>query len=333
MPTTATSTDTDPRTDPAASVRGVFLPTMSAPGRRLGDVVAAARLAEDVGLESVWVVEQLVAGTGAPVLDATASLAAAAAATDRIALGFGVMIAPLRRPAWAAKQVATLQHLSGGRLLLGIGAGGDRHELSWDAAGARRRERGRRTDELIDALPALLAGEPASVDGVDGATTTVRLSPPAPAPPLLIGGMSDAALRRAVRVGADLFLLPVPPDGVREAVARATELADATGRPAPGITSGLLAAFDDDPALPGPDGLRHVLTDPDGQFGMPDDAIDEMLVVGDVEVISRRIAELGEAGASRVVLSSPAGDWAHQVRRFADATLLAGTTGRSPSAP
>ena len=145
--------------------------------------------------------------------------------------------------------------------------------------------------------------------------------------------MSDAALRRAVRVGADLFLLPVPPDGVREAVARATELATAEGRPVPGITTGLLAAFDDDPALPGPDGLRHVLTDPDGQFGMPDDAVDEMLVVGDVEVVARRIAELGEAGATRVVLSVPAGDWDHQVRRFAQATLLAGTTSRARSVP
>jgi alkanesulfonate monooxygenase SsuD/methylene tetrahydromethanopterin reductase-like flavin-dependent oxidoreductase (luciferase family) len=312
-------------TAPAPVRTGVFLPTMTAPGHALGDVVAAARHAEAVGLESVWAVDQLIAGTGAPVLDSTAVLAAAAAVTERIGLGLGVMIVPLRRPAWVAKQVATLQHLSGGRLLLGVGAGGDRHDLSWAAAGARRSQRGRRTDELLDVLPALLAGEPAAVygdvdgDRRDGDPVVARLSPAAPMPPLLVGGMSDAALRRAVRVGADLFLLPVPPDGVRAAVDRAAALAGEAGRPTPGVTTGLLAVFDDDPALPDADGLRRVLTDPDGQFGMPDEAVGEMLVVGDVDAVARRIAELAGAGADRVVLSSPAGNWAVQVDRFAEA--------------
>jgi alkanesulfonate monooxygenase SsuD/methylene tetrahydromethanopterin reductase-like flavin-dependent oxidoreductase (luciferase family) len=302
---------------------GAFLPTMTAPSHRLGDPVAAARHAETAGLESVWVVDQLVAGTGAPVLESTSVLAAAAAATDRILLGFGVMIVPLRRPAWVAKQVATLQHLSDGRLLLGVGAGGDRHDRSWSAAGVRRQERGRRTDELLDALPDLLAGEASSVPDGDGGTASVRLAPTAPMPPLLVGGMSDAALRRAIRVGADLFLLPVPPEGVAATVERAGTLAAAAGRPAPGITTGLLAAFDDDPDLPDIDGLRHVLTDPDGQFGMPAGAMDEMLVLGDVERVAERIAALWSAGADRVVLSSPAGDWDAQVSRFAQAAELA----------
>ncbi|HEY2241960.1 MAG TPA: LLM class flavin-dependent oxidoreductase, partial [Streptosporangiaceae bacterium] len=92
-----------------------------------GDVPAAARQAEELGFESAWVVDQLVAGTGVPVLDSLTALAGAAAVTSRIRLGVGVLIVPLRPVAWAAKQVATLQYLSGGRVLLGIGAGGDRH--------------------------------------------------------------------------------------------------------------------------------------------------------------------------------------------------------------
>ncbi|UDY34214.1 LLM class flavin-dependent oxidoreductase [Dermatobacter hominis] len=314
--------DTD-TSSPRPIRTGAFLPSMTAPGHPLGDVVGAARHAEDAGLESVWVVDQLVAGTGAPVLDSTSVLAAAAAATSRIRLGFGVMIVPLRRPAWVAKQVATLQHLSSDRVLLGVGAGGDRHDRSWAAAGADRRRRGRSTDDLLDALPPLLDGEPTPIAGDDGTTSTVRLSPPATVPPLLVGGMSDAALRRAVRVGADLFLLPVPPDGVRAAVGRAAELAAELDRPMPGVTTGLLAAVADDPALPDVAGLRHLLTDPDGQFGMPDEAVDEMLVLGDVDAVATRIAALGAAGADRVVLSVPAGDWRVQVERFAEAAARA----------
>src|ERR1700684_148067 len=137
---------------------GVILPTMSRRDGRPGDIPAAAQLAEDRGFESVWSVDQLVAGTGVPVLDSLTALAAAAAVTQRVKLGVGVLIVPLRPVAWTAKQVATLQYLSGDRVLLGIGAGGDRHAGSWDAVGVPRRERGRRTDEALRRLPDLIAG-------------------------------------------------------------------------------------------------------------------------------------------------------------------------------
>ena len=135
----------DARISASAPGVGVFLPSMAPRGSAVGDVVAAARHAESLGLDSVWAVDQLVAGTGSPVLDSPLVLASAAAATERIGLGFGVMILPLRPVVWVAKQVASLQQLSGGRVLFGVGAGGDRHAKSWAAAGVPRRERcGRR---------------------------------------------------------------------------------------------------------------------------------------------------------------------------------------------
>ena len=108
---------------------GVFLPTMGERGENLTDVVTAARQTEDLGFESAWVVDQLVAGTGVPFIDSTVALSAAAGATRRIRLAYGVMILPLRPVVWAAKQVASLQQVSGDRLLFGVGVGGDRHNL------------------------------------------------------------------------------------------------------------------------------------------------------------------------------------------------------------
>ena len=107
---------------------GVFLPSLSDRKAAVADPVAAAVQAESLGFESVWVVDQLVAGTGNAILDSTLVLAGAAAVTERIGLALGVLIVPLRQSAWIAKQVATLQHLSGSRLVLGVGVGGDRHD-------------------------------------------------------------------------------------------------------------------------------------------------------------------------------------------------------------
>src|SRR5689334_8593782 len=106
------------------------------------------------------------------------------------------MILPLRPVAGVAKQVASLQHVSGGRVILGVGAGGDRHDASWQAVGVPRRERGARTDAALRVLPGLIAG-------ADSAE--VRLAPAASVPPIVVGGMSDAALRRTVEFGDGWF--------------------------------------------------------------------------------------------------------------------------------
>jgi alkanesulfonate monooxygenase SsuD/methylene tetrahydromethanopterin reductase-like flavin-dependent oxidoreductase (luciferase family) len=99
-------------------------------------------------------------------------LAAAAGATERIHLGVGVMVLALRDPAWAAKQLASLQHVSGGRVVLGVGAGGVKHGTeAWEAVGVPYAERGRRTDEALALLPGLIRGETgrAAVGRVDHA--------------------------------------------------------------------------------------------------------------------------------------------------------------------
>ena len=294
---------------------GVVLPSMSRRDGRPGDIPALARQAEQLGFESLWVVDQLVAGTGVPVLDSLTALAAAAAITDRIRLGVGVLIAPLRPVAWIAKQVATLQYLSGDRVLLGIGAGGDRHDAAWQAAGVPRRERGHRTDEALRLLPGLIAGRPSRLTP-EGAE--VVLSPGVTVPPIVIGGNSDAAARRAGQFGDEWFVLAGPEELPRYQAA-AAEQAARFGRPVPAITTNLMVAMDDDPTLPGPDRVVSLLTDPDGMFGIPPGQAAGAVVTGSPKVIARHLTRFADAGAHRTIISFVAGAWPRQAELVAEA--------------
>jgi alkanesulfonate monooxygenase SsuD/methylene tetrahydromethanopterin reductase-like flavin-dependent oxidoreductase (luciferase family) len=281
---------------------GVFLPSLSDRNAPVPDPVAAAVHAEALGFESVWVVDQLIAGPGNAILDSTLVLAGAAAATERIRLALGVLIVPLRNVAWIAKQVATLQHLSCGRILLGVGVGGDRHERSWHAAGVPRSERGRRLDVALAVLPDLIAG-----DDVDG----VRLAPGAAVPPILVGGMADAAIRRA-EAHDGWFLLPMPPERLTEAAARVTVP----------VTANQTVAIVGDPALPTRDELVVQMSDPDGLYGAPADVVDQFLLYGEPEEIAERLRAYGAAGATRIVVTFAAGDWHRQAELLADAVDL-----------
>jgi alkanesulfonate monooxygenase SsuD/methylene tetrahydromethanopterin reductase-like flavin-dependent oxidoreductase (luciferase family) len=301
----------------AALAVGVFLPTMSGRGEVLADIVEAARQAEDLGFESAWVTDQLISGTGVPFVDSTVALSAAAGATSTIRLAYGVMILPLRPVVWVAKEVASLQYVSGGRLLFGVGVGGDRHARSWDAAGVPRRERGRRTDAALAVLPGLIAGSAVRLDG-----TTVQLAPGVPVPPIIVGGMADAALARAAAHGDGWFSLPAPPAQIATIAERIAELAADLGRPTPTVTASVTAAIDGDPAVPDRDGLVRRLSDPDGMFGMPADAVPDFLLTGEPSAMAERIDALGAAGAERVVFTLAAGNWSRQAELLAEAISL-----------
>jgi alkanesulfonate monooxygenase SsuD/methylene tetrahydromethanopterin reductase-like flavin-dependent oxidoreductase (luciferase family) len=212
---------------------GVILPTSTPDPAQpiLGDVRASARLAEETGLDSVWSTDHLVAS--APILDSTVVLATAAAVTERITIGFGVMLLALRPVAWAAKQISTLQHVSGNRIALGVGTGNPAHgDVGWRAAGVPFQDRGRRTDEALRVLPALVTGQAAVLDG----ELEVTLAPGSVMPAVLVAGNGDKALRRAAAYGDGWMCIGLPPGDVAAGLTVLGGLAARCGRPVPRST-------------------------------------------------------------------------------------------------
>ncbi|MEU1205645.1 LLM class flavin-dependent oxidoreductase [Nocardia sp. NPDC005825] len=212
---------------------GVFLPTSGTHSTGSGprEVRESARVAEAADLESLWATDHLVASQ--PMLDSTVALSTAAAVTDRIRIGFGAMLVAMRPVAWAAKEIGTLQQVSEGRLLLGIGTGNPAHgDIGWRAAGVPFAERGVRTDRALAVLPGLISGARTALDeGLE-----VALAPGASVPPILVAGNSSRARRRAATYG-DAWM-PINP-GLDDLPGLLTELKDLAaqhGRLTPAVT-------------------------------------------------------------------------------------------------
>jgi len=149
-----------------------------------------------------------------PFADPFVMLGHLAAATQRIRLGVGVFVLPLRNVFAVAKAAATVQRLSGGRLLLGVGAGWCREEF--DAVGARFDLRGARGEEMLEVMAKLWSGEPAEHAGRWYTFPPLQMSPAAPPPPVLFGGTTQPALTRAARLGDGWYC---PPASLEQALA------------------------------------------------------------------------------------------------------------------
>ena len=175
-----------------------------APGAsELRDVVA---FAEREALDALWVADHLLWRT--PVLDPMVALAALSMLTTRVCLGTAVLQLPLRRPLGVAKGIASISHLSRGRVVLGIGVGGD-FRPEWDAAGVDPSERGKRCDEAIDTLRLLWRGFEGRGRYFDSPGLPI-LPPPHELVPIWIGGRGAAAVRRAARCDGALPLWVSP---------------------------------------------------------------------------------------------------------------------------
>src|SRR5918997_3448502 len=148
---------------------GVFLPSYIWEGdgpERARGIREFARTVEDLGFDSLFVTDHLLAAKrfySVSFLEPLSALAVAAGATDRVRLGTSILIMPLRHPVMLAKELATLQFLSGNRMILGAGIGWNDQEYA--ALGVRKSDRGKRTDEMLDIIIPLLEGETVTYQG------------------------------------------------------------------------------------------------------------------------------------------------------------------------
>src|SRR5450631_1831960 len=185
---------------------GIHLPHI---GRKAGpeNIRRCAIQAEELGLADVWVSEHIIVPKdgGYPpspnFWDPVLSLTWAAAVTQRVRLGTSVLVLPMRHPLPLAKELATLHNLSEGRLILGAGVGWLEQEFA--ALGVPFSERGRRLDEGLAMMRAVWSQDPVTFHSrtiaavIEGMTMTPMPVRPIP---LWLGGSSEAALRRTVRV-------------------------------------------------------------------------------------------------------------------------------------
>ena len=185
---------------------------------------ALVRTADEVGFESLWAVEHVVVPVGyesrypyskdgrmpgpenSPIPDPLLALSYAAAITQRIRLATGIVILPQRHPIYVAKELATLDVLSQGRAILGIGVGWLEEEFR--ALGVPFAERVARTEESVRAIRSLWKNEPEPFDGDFYRWGPVQSNPKPvqqPGVPIVVGGHVEGAARRAARIGDGFF--------------------------------------------------------------------------------------------------------------------------------
>ncbi|NUW43818.1 LLM class flavin-dependent oxidoreductase [Nonomuraea rhodomycinica] len=293
---------------------GVILPGVGTQQENGLGLREAARHAEDAGLDGVWHGDHL--AVGGATLDASIALATAAAATSTIRIGTSVFVPAIRPVVWAAKQIATLQYVSGNRLVLGVGSGGGPGQ--WAAAGVAYRRRGTRTDTALELLPELLAGEETRLRDEPG-QPAVTLAPAAEMPPVWVGNASEVAIRRAARLGDGWFPSLIPPREVAEGRARLAELAAGHGRPLPVIAIGGAAALGTGPGVPSRAQLAAGIS---AAYGRPLDEVMDIPLTGRPEEAAEKLHSYREAGAGHAVIGISGGDWRAQVDLLAQVREL-----------
>jgi probable F420-dependent oxidoreductase len=205
--------------------------------------LSVAQAAEAAGFESLWTGEHVVlpdpqappspARPEFPMLHPSTILAYLAGVTERVKLGTGIVLLPQRNPVVLAKELASLDVVSGGRLLFGLGVG--YLEAEFRALGVPFEERGARADEYIDAIKALWTQEQPAFEGRHVSFGGIQARPrplQQPHPPFIVGGASPPALRRAVTKGNGWYGFALDVDGTAKALEGLREAANEVERPA-----------------------------------------------------------------------------------------------------
>ncbi|MGE0484660.1 MAG: TIGR03619 family F420-dependent LLM class oxidoreductase [Gammaproteobacteria bacterium] len=206
----------------------------SGPLATAGFIADCARALDEAGIDDLYVLDHVAIppddaeGSGGRYVDALATLAYVAGITQRIGLGTAVLVVPYRPALATAKWVAAIQELSGGRLVLGVGAGWMPAEFI--ASGVPRTERGRITDATLAFLHDCFANDVVEANG-----QAFIFSPRPPRPPILVGGSGAHVVRRIVAHGDGWIPTVDDPAALAEPVAALNAAMAAAGRPAPRV--------------------------------------------------------------------------------------------------
>jgi len=258
----------------------------------LAELADLCRRAEAAGADALWACDHLF--WHGPCLECLVVLTVAATATERAALGTCVVQLPLRRAVAVAKQAATLQALSRGRMILGVGVGS--HPGEYEQVGAAYHRRGHDLDTGIGELHRAW-GSGTGVDRGDtsstDATERYRQLPSPSRVPVWVGGSSEAALRRAARLADGWMPLFLSVDQYGDAVERLRKEADAV---TPAMV--LFVSVDDDRDRGTARGTAWM----GSLYGLPPKAFERHLVAGGPDQVAARLAEYRSAGAEHVAV-------------------------------
>ena len=193
------------------------------------DLPAYAQKVEELGLDSIWVTENI--GSGAPALECFTALSFMAAHTSKLMVGTSVMLLPLRNPVMVAQTVASLDILSGGRAVLGVGVGNESPDFA--AYGGNVRERASRSDEALEIIKRLWTEDSVTFHGKHFNLDDYQLLPKPvqkPHPPIHVGGGAASVVRRAGRFANSLIPVSKTPEEAKAMFEQAEEHARESGR-------------------------------------------------------------------------------------------------------
>lgn len=278
-------------------------------------------LCERSDIDSVWLSDRLSSPPRDPRPEVMTTLAAIAARTERLKFGPSVLVLPYRTPVVAAKEMATIDYLSGGRLLPAVGVGVELPK-EFEASGVPFRERGRRTDEAIQILRRLWLEDEVTFHGeffhLD--RITIFPKPVQKPPPIWIGGKSEAAMRRAAKLGDGWIPSFITPEEFRAGVETVRRSAGEAGREVPADHFGALINYT---LADSPEAARK-LADPFIPRNRVDDAtLAASTAFGPPEAVAQKLEEYVKGGGSKFVLRPlcPPAEMLDQLARLAQEVI------------
>lgn len=293
----------------------------------LDAVRQTTKLADEIGMDSLWVGDHI--AFAVPIMDPLLQLAQAAVLSDRLTLGTSVFLLPLRHPVTVAKQVSTLDRLTEGRLIFGVGIGGE-FPNEFAACGVPVKERGARLSEGMDVLRKLWSGDKVSHDGKFFPFNDVQMRPKpiqVGGPPVWCGGRSEPALKRAGQKADGYISYVVTPDMYKSALDTMSAAADKANRKVDSFATAHLLFFRIDASFERSWDVatEHLSERYASDFRNP---AKRYCALGKPEDVAATINQFREAGVRHIIIDSvsPLNERHEQVERFAREVtpLLAG---------